>query len=1092
MPAVVTLARMAIRRPRAAVGCWLAVIGSLGFIGLGVEDDLHRSDLAIAGSESAAASALTRAEFGENNSVSVLLEGPPPELARQGRALVELFERHDRVVVLSPWTPDAGGALRPARDQALLLVRADLPFEQVSVELVPELRGDLASTVEAPVEAHLTGFPDLAAAIHGGTVRALQRAELIAAPVLAIVLMLVFRSLVAAALPLLLGFATIGAGAGVLTILNRFVELDATALNLMTAMGLALGVDYSLLIVSRYREELDDGAEPVEAVQIAAGAAGGTVIFAGIALGIAVGSALIVAPGGILASSSTGALVAAAMSMFSALIALPAALVLLGRRIDRGRLGKGRSGQGSTRFALGIGKRPAVGIVVAIGLLLLCVPALSLESGAPNPRNLAASSLERQDFEAVRSTLGAGWAAPFEVTVSDPDGSISERADLRALVRWQRQIGDSAGVREVFGPRQIAKEARALRAAPTEIKRAGRSLERGERAAGKLERGTRTVDRGIDRLRGGTAKGAGGADRLASGIGDAAGGIDRLRSGVDRARSGADRFAAGIARGARGSRKLARGGKRLRDGAQRLLRGTRAAHRGTREALPKTDRLVDGLREGRSGLAALTEPATLADRELDAALDALDALLPTSKGDPRYRETVEAVATAKAAVSGRNPINGDRVEPGYDGLVAALEQGRSELDRAVSGAGRLRSGLGRLDRGLGKLEQGGERLTAGAEKAVDQTPELVRGFRRLTDGADRLDTGLGRLDDGGARLDRGAGRLRSGARKLAGGLDDGADRSRPLDRGATKLASGTSKFRDEIGAADAGAAPGDLEQLEQTFRSGNVVTAAIQQSSARDRQTASFVGNFDRGGSAAKLVVITGADPTDPEETVRDRLSAGAADFERETGTDVAVGGPGAVLQDFGTITSGRLPLLIVVLVLVTYVVLVPMFRSLLLPLLAVALNVVTVAAAFGVLVLAFGGDNPPFGGTGQLDSISVFLIFSVIFGLAIDYEVFLIMRMREGWLRFGDTDQAIEHGLRKTAGIVTGAALIMTGVFVAFALADLATVRQLGIGLTVAVLIDATLVRLVLLPAAMRLFGDANWWLPSWLDRALPKLAIH
>src|SRR5205085_9438099 len=115
---------------------------------------------------------------------------------------------------------------------------------------------------------------------------------------------------------------------------------------------------------------------------------------------------------------------------------------------------------------------------------------------------------------------------------------------------------------------------------------------------------------------------------------------------------------------------------------------------------------------------------------------------------------------------------------------------------------------------------------------------------------------------------------------------------------------------------------------------------------------------------------------------------------------------------------------LIIALVLVTYLVLIPIFRSLLLPLIAVALNVVTVAAAFGVLVLLFESTPPLLGGTGQLDSISIFLIFTMTFGLAIDYEVFLIMRMREGWLRTKETNAAVDLGLRKTGAIVTGAAL--------------------------------------------------------------------
>jgi putative drug exporter of the RND superfamily len=159
--------------------------------------------------------------------------------------------------------------------------------------------------------------------------------------------------------------------------------------------------------------------------------------------------------------------------------------------------------------------------------------------------------------------------------------------------------------------------------------------------------------------------------------------------------------------------------------------------------------------------------------------------------------------------------------------------------------------------------------------------------------------------------------------------------------------------------------------------------------------------------------------------------------------------------------------------------------------LLAVVLNLFTVAAAFGVLVLLFQGDAI-LGGAGFLDAIMVAGIFSVVFGLSIDYEVFLLARMREGWLRTGSTEGAVEYGLRRTAGVVTGAATIMLGVFIAFAFAEIASMRQLGIGLSVAVILDATLVRLVLLPAAIRLVGDRIWSLPDWLERRLPQVDLE
>jgi RND superfamily putative drug exporter len=197
------------------------------------------------------------------------------------------------------------------------------------------------------------------------------------------------------------------------------------------------------------------------------------------------------------------------------------------------------------------------------------------------------------------------------------------------------------------------------------------------------------------------------------------------------------------------------------------------------------------------------------------------------------------------------------------------------------------------------------------------------------------------------------------------------------------------------------------------------------------------------------------------------------------------------LLVDYDRAVSSRLPLLILVLAAVTYLLLVPVFRALVLPLVAVLLNLLTVGCAFGVMTLLFQG-SAPLGGPGYIDSIAVAGTFAVIFGLSIDYVVFLLSRMREGYLRTGSTDRAVEYGLSHTARVVTGAAAIMAGVFVAFSLTDFIAIRQFGVGLTIAIALDATVVRLVLLPAIMRLLGRWNWWMPVWLDGRLPELKVE
>ena len=159
---------------------------------------------------------------------------------------------------------------------------------------------------------------------------------------------------------------------------------------------------------------------------------------------------------------------------------------------------------------------------------------------------------------------------------------------------------------------------------------------------------------------------------------------------------------------------------------------------------------------------------------------------------------------------------------------------------------------------------------------------------------------------------------------------------------------------------------------------------------------------------------------------------------------------------------------------------------------LAVGLNLATVGVAFGILtLLTYVPAGWPLGGNAYIDAIGATLIFGVVFGLSIDYAVFLLVRMREHRDAGGSHADAIAFGLEKTARVITGAAAIMMAVFVAFGGSSIATVSQLGVGLTIAVLLDATVVRIVLLPALMLLIGERVWWLPKPLARILPRLEV-
>jgi RND superfamily putative drug exporter len=218
-------------------------------------------------------------------------------------------------------------------------------------------------------------------------------------------------------------------------------------------------------------------------------------------------------------------------------------------------------------------------------------------------------------------------------------------------------------------------------------------------------------------------------------------------------------------------------------------------------------------------------------------------------------------------------------------------------------------------------------------------------------------------------------------------------------------------------------------------------------------------------------------------------------DASAGTGVTVSVGGTTAMSVDATRYIVDRLAAFIGVVIVLSFLLLLVVFRSLLVPLKAAIMNLLSVGAAYGVVALAVEGGW--FGGLfGIHDPVPVpsfipMMMFAILFGLSMDYEVFLLSRIREEYGRTGDNASAVADGLAHTARVITAAAAVMISVFLAFVLADQVFLKMMGIGLATAILVDATLVRMVLVPATMELLGDANWWLPTWLERRLPRFHL-
>ena len=232
------------------------------------------------------------------------------------------------------------------------------------------------------------------------------------------------------------------------------------------------------------------------------------------------------------------------------------------------------------------------------------------------------------------------------------------------------------------------------------------------------------------------------------------------------------------------------------------------------------------------------------------------------------------------------------------------------------------------------------------------------------------------------------------------------------------------------------------------------------------------------------------------DEATSDLVHRLRSDVIPATNVDAKVGGFTAGGIDFSDYLSQRLPWLIGIVLVLSFILLMAVFRSILVPLKAVLMNLLSVGAAYGVVVAVFqwgwAGDFFGIGKPGPVEAWAPMFLFAIVFGLSMDYEVFLLSRMKEEYHRTGDNATAVADGVAATARVITAAALIMVCVFAAFVLAPDRQLKLFGMGMAVAVFIDATVVRMLLVPATMELLGDRNWWIPKWLDRVLPRIDVE
>jgi RND superfamily putative drug exporter len=1090
-----------LRYPRTVLAIAVAFLVVLGLIGIGVNQRLDPTTLDVQGTESSRANQILREHFGDSAPFAILLRGPAAQIDRQGPELIRALRRDPRVTTLSPWDTGAVQRLRPVPNRALILADFHVNTRTAVNDTVPHLNRVLEETIQAPVRSTQTGYASLSRAIQEGNLKASERGELLAFPFLLLILLLVFRSPIAAAIPLGFGAVTVIASRGILYFFTSWFEIDAFALTVCSMMGLALGVDYALLMVSRFREELAEGNTPIEAARLTRRHAGRTVIFAGSTLLLSMIVSLFILPGSLLASLAGTVCMVVILSVTAATVVGPAILTLVGSRVNSWRIG-GAPRPGRSRLMTLVGaalRKPALATLL-IGLLLLVLagPAVGLKTGPPSPEQLSQDAPARQDAELVDNAIGQGWDAPFQIVAVSNEGPITGAKNLAALDNFQRKLAKMPGVQAVIGPGEATKRVDRLQGLGNAVL-SSKGNYGPVKQLGKLGRSLAVAAGGVGQLREGISEASNGAGLLALGAGRAGKGAELIANGLGRATSGSERAIDALTRFAKGAERLASAQETAALGALQIKLGLRdGIIPGLRaNALSRSRKLQKSLNgDANEKLPELIAPAKEAEEKLKEALAQLQGMT-VGKTDPNYAATLEAVRRAEAAVTGTDPVTGTPYDPDpttpevepYTGLPAELTALDERLLEDHDQAKHITDWLGSTIHELNRLEVGAAKLTEGLEKLHRGGEKLAAGANRLAKAAKTLGNGLSRLAGGAEALVGGIDRLGGGAETLAEGLLGGVEESAPLETGleeaSVQVLAGKARIHRQV-ARVADSTPG-------LFNSGYFVLSALDGTPPKTREAIGETIDLRHGGQAATMLVVSDYSFNSPGSIrLNEKLNGDAAELGDEADLTTGVAGGAAQLNDYSHVTRARIPWVVFAITIATFLVLMIVLRALLLAAIAVALNLLTVAVAFGVLTILFHvPDSWPLGGHNYVDAVGATMIFGLVFGLSIDYAVFLLSRMREHYDSHGDNAAAVNFGLERTAGVITGAAAIMMAVFIAFAGAPIATVSQLGIGLTIAVLLDATVVRIVLLPALMLLLGDRIWWLPKPLARVIPKFSV-
>ena len=475
------LARFSTRRPFVAFAAWFTVAAILAAIGLGVSHSLSPTIVVVPGSETARAEQLAESNFGPSVLVPIMLEGPKAQLNTQGPALVKALAARRDTRVLSAWDiGDTGAALRPDATHAMIVASVAQTEEAMVEGIQKDIDGIVDQQVSSPVTPYITGTPTIDQATKDQSLDATRQAELLALPILFLVLLLILRAPVAALVLTAFGGATTLMSFGAMALLGKAIDVDPTAVALASMAGLALGVSYAMLVYRRWRSEraaLDahDRAGEALAAAHAIETTGRAVLIGGTALVVALAMTPLIGPNTILISLGIGATLCSALAIGGAVVVMPALLTILGPRMQAFSFGVPGFVMAPWNFLVNRGggwviRNAIVAGALATALLaVLAIPATNLKTGPVSPALLPKDDPARVSYDKISAVMGPGFTTPFNIVVVSRDKPITDRAMLREIDAFQAKIATDKRVKSVVGPGDLYATTADLKKLPKQL-----------------------------------------------------------------------------------------------------------------------------------------------------------------------------------------------------------------------------------------------------------------------------------------------------------------------------------------------------------------------------------------------------------------------------------------------------------------------------------------------------------------------------------------------------------------------------------------------------------------------------------------------